>query len=276
MQRPWLLYVGLALGLVACGEGPERAPRLDGYCDAGALCGGGAAPGSQGGSSGTGGAGGADASAEGGAETVTTVTGFVSAYADAGLLSRIMAAGPLELSFPAPRGQRVAATWSGGGPFSVNGVVASSAAWVDVTEPGPAPRGYLPTVQAVSTLPEAQPVELVVARAVDVELALSFASRPLTRELTKAVLLVQLRDRFGPAEGARVLPHGGAAILYAQLGGWSDVVDVTDATGLALVPNVDASSGVTTLDYVVAGQPRTVELRVRAGGLTVVGLEAAP
>ncbi len=276
MQRVWLLSAGLALGLVACGEGPERAPRLDGYCDAGALCGGGATPGSQGGSSGTGGAGGADASAEGGTETVTTVTGFVSAYADAGLSSRVTAPGPLELSFPAPQGQRVSAPWSGVGPFSVSGVVASSAVWVDVTEPGPTTRGYLPTTQAVSTLPGAQPVELVVARAAHVELALSFATRPLTRAPTKAVLLVQLRDRFGPAEGARVLPRDGTAVLYAQLGGWSDVVDVTDTTGLALVANVEASGGATTLDYVVAGQRRRVELRVRAGGLTVVGLEAAP
>jgi hypothetical protein len=102
-----------------------------------------------------------------------------------------------------------------------------------------------------------------------IDLAFSVLTLPVLRDSSMAqVVLVTMKDD-APAEGIGVTAPGVEAVVYADNGGFSDVVDSTDPTGVVLLANVPGSAVTVTLSGEVTGR---WDLRLVSGGVTLAGV----
>lgn len=271
MERPSRLAVlAVSVGAIACtGEDSARPPRA-GICnDAGCVL----PPVTTGGGGATD-AGRADAPADTGADAAaTTAAGTVVTFVDLGLAQTVpVTTVTLTVRFDAPGGGSVTGTTSDGA-FSVAGAEAATAAWAAVV-PSAAAADWSTTFSLVDTA-AGDEVEPLVVRDSLVETILAVGQLTTTRTSVDAVVLLQLVDAAGgqPISGARVVRHGGDALLYADSGTWSGLGAETDASGWVLLLNVPALSGGAEAVTVAGptGVERVVVVRTAPGGVTVAG-----
>jgi len=162
-----------------------------------------------------------------------------------------------------------------GSAFAVDGVKYGVSVWATVT---PSTAVALPTVQPTDTT-GGQGIELAVVPGTTIDLIYSLLSIPQQREAGAAHVVLRFVDATSGAAVAGVsVSHGTNVVAYTAGGTWSDIVQVTDAFGYAVVVNVATGSGPTkqTFQFSSATDSGGLELQVEPNSVTIADVLVSP
>lgn len=221
---------------------------------------------------------------EGGESGAVTLSGVVGLLSDDEFHDADLFVDAVDLRAESHDGSKASAVWTGSAsdPFEIEGVKQSRATWVYG-----APRGSgndaLPTLEPMRTdEPASNGVvkaedPFVLARASVLDQIFDVLSTPITRDSSKAQLVLKLVTDDDPprgAEGVRVTAPKAEVVIYAVNGSFSEIPEETDSTGLVLLANVDASSWPGAIvDVSLEGdRSSAVDVRAITGAVTIVSV----
>jgi hypothetical protein len=181
--------------------------------------------------------------------------------------------GVTDLKTEAADGRTVTAQWQGSDPFALVGVRQAAPVWVLATPQNLVADDVLAALEPVRTdMPNAQgtvTANLALVHATTLDGMFDLANVPLTRDSTKAQLILRLVDKTSTAADPPPLAGIGVsataeATLYGASGGFSSVATATDLTGVAVLANVGAAAYPGALVRVEFNGARTGGADVRA------------